>query len=104
MSLLACVNLALLAVQLATEAWSAQRYTDLKNIPVNPPVNFSVTTNEVHPHPWSLFISIYVVHIAVVPQCLHLTIRALHESLKQFVLPAEDHEEPKKRFQVEWGQ
>lgn len=87
-----------------TEAWSAQRYADLKNMLVNPPMDLSVTTNEAHPQPWSLFIMIYVVHIAMVLQSLHLTIRTLHLSLKQFALPAEDYEEPKKCFQVERGQ
>ena len=84
MSVLAHVNLKLLAVhtyELSTEAWSAHRYMDLINILVNLPMDLSVPTNEVHPDPRSLFISIYVVHSAVVLQCLRLTIRALYLSL-----------------------
>ena len=84
MSVLAHVNLKLLAVhmyELGTEAWSAHRYMDLINILVNLPMDLSVPTNKVHPDPRSLFISIYVVHSAVVLQCLHLTIRALYLSL-----------------------
>lgn len=60
MSVLAHVNLKLLVVHMykfGKEAWSAHGYTDVKTMLLNLPVNLSVTTNEVHPHPWSLFIS-----------------------------------------------
>lgn len=82
MPVLVHVSLKLLAVHMyGTEAWSAHRYIDLIDMLVNLPMNSSVPTNEAHPDPQSLFTSIYVVCIAMVLQCLHLTIRALHLSL-----------------------
>lgn len=84
LSVLAHVNLKLLAAHMygfGTEVWSAHRLSGLRNALVNLPRNLSVTTREVHSHPWSLFISMYVAHIAMVPQCLRLTIRAPQQRL-----------------------
>lgn len=75
---------------------SAHWYTGLTHtLLVNLAINLSIITNEVHPHPWSLF-------VMVLPSSPYQSITA--ESLKQFSLPAEDHEEQKKRFQMKWGQ
>lgn len=79
MSVLAHVNLLLAAHMQGFDIklWSAFGCTDLREAHVNLPMNLADSTTEVHPHSWSLFICMYAVHIARVPQRLHLTARAM---------------------------